>query len=60
MYIVITYFENHILLCKNKLYEKMDAQVVPKYESQLRTIRHSDQLIGNESKQIFHYLDIII
>ena len=30
MNIVIIYFENHTLFCKNKLYEKMDAQVMPK------------------------------
>ena len=38
----------------------MDAQVVPKNKNKLRTIRRSDQLIGNEKKQIFYCLDVII
>ena len=56
----ITYFEIRILFQMNKLYEKMDAQVAPKNENKLRTIRRSDQLIGNEKKQIFYCLDVII
>ena len=56
----ITYFEIRVLFQMNKLYEKMDAQVVPKNENKLRTTRRSDQLIGNEKKQIFYCLDVII
>ena len=56
----ITYFEIRVLFQMNKLYEKMDAQVVPKNKNKLRTIRRSDQLIGNEKKQIFYCLDVII
>ena len=57
---VMTYFESLNFFCKNKLYEKMDVQLVPKNENKLRTIRGSDQLIGNKSKQIFHCPDLII
>ena len=60
MNMIITYFENHTLFCKNKLYEKMDAQFVPKNQNKLTTIRRSDQLIGNKSKHIFHGWDVII
>ena len=56
----ITYFEIRVLFQMNKLYEKMDVQVAPKNENKLRTIRRSDQLIGNEKKQIFYCLDVII
>ena len=28
----------------------MDAQVVPKIKNKVRTIRHSDQLIGDKNK----------
>ena len=59
-YIFITYFENHTLFCKNKLYEKVDAQIVPKIENQLRAFIRSDQLIGNKDRQILHCLDAII
>ena len=55
--VVIKYFEAHTLLCKNKLYNKTDAQVVPKNKKKLRTIRRSDQLIANKDK-IFHCLDV--
>ena len=54
---VIKYFQDHTLLCKNKLYSKTDAQVVPKNKTKVRTIRRSDQLIANKDK-IFHCLDV--
>lgn len=38
----------------------MHAYVVPKNKSKVRTIRRSDKLIGNKSKQIIHCLDVII
>ena len=60
MNMVITHVENHTLFCKNKLYEEMDAQFVPKNENKVRTIRRSDQLIGNKNKHIFHCWDVII
>ena len=44
----------HTLFCKNKLYEEMDAQCVPKNENKVRRIRQSNQLIGNKNKHIFH------
>ena len=53
MNMVIRYFENHTLFCKNKLYEKMDAQLVPKNENKIRTIRRSNQFFGNKSNIYF-------
>ena len=55
---VIKYFENHTLFCKKRLFKKADAQVVPKNKNKERTIRLSDQLIGNKNK-IFYCLDFI-
>ena len=40
---VMTYFESLNFFCKNKLYEKMDVQLVPKNENKLRTIRGSNK-----------------
>ena len=48
---VIKYFENHTLFYKNKHYKKMEAQVAPKNKNKVRTMRRSDQLIGNINKQ---------
>ena len=42
---VIKYFENRTLFCRNNLHEKTDAQVVPKNKNKVRTIRCSDQLM---------------
>ena len=55
--IVIKYFEDYTLLSKNKLYNKTDAQVVPKNKNKVRRIRRSNQLIANKDK-IFHFLDV--
>ena len=55
--IVIKYFEDYTLLSKNKLYNKTDAQVVPKNKNKVRRIRRSNQLIANKDK-IFHCLDV--
>ena len=56
---VIKCFENHNLFWKNKLYKKIDHQVVLKNKNKVKTIRSSDQFIGNKNK-IFHCLDVII
>ena len=56
---VIKYFENHTLFCRNRIYKKSDAQFVSKNKNKVRTIRSSDQLIENKNK-IYYCLDVII
>ena len=56
---VIKYFENHTLFCRNKLYKKTDAQVVPKNKNKIRAIISSNQFIENKNK-IYYCLNVII